>query len=224
MIKFGISEILKAVSDTEDYDKKIGILRKNDSPVFRHILRLAFTPGVKWLLPEGKPKIKYNDLPGQQGNLFAEWRRFYLFFPGGNDNLPDKQREAIFSHVLESLDPKDADLICYIKDGIMPYESVTAALIHDAFPGLLPEETKPFVEVAAADIPPEVIRENVTLALDEAVLATLSKDDITAMEKSGFRIIIKSKEPAAVVPLVEPSVETAPITTPKKKATKTKNG
>lgn len=140
MIKYGISEILSKVSETEDFEARVAILKQNDSNVLRHIFRLTYTPGVQWLLPPGKPPLNFNNNPGQQGNLFAEWRRFYLFFPGGNDNLKQSKREAIFIQILESLDPKDAELICSIKDGVMPYDHVDAELVNAAFPGLLPPD------------------------------------------------------------------------------------
>lgn len=138
MPKLGISEIFEKISAETKMDVRVKILRDNDSPVLRHILRLAFTPGVQWLLPKGKPPFVANEVPGQQGNLFAEWRRFYLFFPGGNDNLNQIKRETIFIQILESLDPRDADLICAIKDGEMPYKGVTDILVENTWPGLIP--------------------------------------------------------------------------------------
>jgi hypothetical protein len=137
MPRLGISEILEKVSNESNPDHKVRILLENDSPVLRHILRLAFTPGVEWLLPEGTPPFQVNNLPGQQGNLYAEWRRFYLFFPGGNDNLKQMKRETIFVQILETLDPRDAVLICSIKDGKMPYKTVTANLVEKTWPGLI---------------------------------------------------------------------------------------
>lgn len=139
MIRLGIAEILEKVQNEPKPATKVKILQQNDTAVFRHVLRLAFTKGVQWLLPPGKPPFKVNDLPGQQGNLFAEWRRFYLFFPGGNDGLKQTKREMIFIQILESLDPRDADLICAIKDGEMPYKTVTKLLVTKAFPDLFEE-------------------------------------------------------------------------------------
>lgn len=138
----GISEILEMVSKETKPDAKVDILRKHNSPVLRDILRLAYDKEKVWLLPEGNPPIKFNDLPGQQGNLYSEWRRMYLFFDGGNPNLTDLKREYIFIQILESLDPKDAELLCSVKDKKMPYKTVTKALIEKAWPGFFPELAK----------------------------------------------------------------------------------
>lgn len=142
MRRLGISEILIKASSAKTREERVAIIRQNDSNVLRGFLKLYFTPGVRWLLPEGHPPHRFNDMPGQEGNLYAEWKRFYLFFPGGNNNLDQRKREMIFIQILESIDPKDADLVCFIKDGIMPYDNLPYDVIDDAFPGLVPSQRK----------------------------------------------------------------------------------
>lgn len=142
MRRLGISEILIKASSAKTREERVTILKQNDSNVLRGILKLVYTPGVHWLLPEGHPTHRFNDMPGQEGNLYSEWKRFYLFFPGGNNNLDQRKRELIFVQVLESIDPKDADLICFLKDGIMPYDNLEYDVIDDAFPGLVPSQRK----------------------------------------------------------------------------------
>ena len=219
MIRFGISEILALVSEKEEFNDRVKILRDNDSAVLRHIFKLAFTPGVKWLLPEGRPPIRLNDLPGQQGNLFAEWRRFYLFFPGGNDNVKQSKRESVFIQVLESLDPKDANLICDIKDGIMPYMHVDAELINTAFPGLLPEQVK-VLEVV--ETPVEVKTKKASTKTSDNIVKTtpdqlsnLTDDDLEIIKGMGIDIILES----APAETIQPTTKTT-----KKKAITKLNG
>jgi hypothetical protein len=134
MVALGISEILKKVEAEKDVDKKVEILRQNNSPVLQGILRMPFHKDLRWLLPEGKPPFKPTDEIGTQGRLFSEWRRLYLFFPG--TPLNQTKREMIFIQILETLDPNDADLLCAVKDKKMPYKSVTKSLIEKAFPGI----------------------------------------------------------------------------------------
>jgi len=135
MPRLGISEVLEQVSEAKKPEEKIELLRKHNSTVLRDVLRLAYDKDKVWLLPEGNPPFTRNELPGQQGNLFAEWRRMYLFFEGGNPNLTAVKREYLFIQMLESIDPRDADLICSIKDKKMPYKTVTKKLIEMAYPG-----------------------------------------------------------------------------------------
>ncbi len=138
MPRLGIAEILEKVSNEKNIDRRVKILHENDSPVLRGLLRLAYTPGVQWLLPEGTPPFNRNGYLDQNGNLYSQWRKFYLFFPGGNDALAKSKREMIFIQILESIDPRDADLLCAIKDGIMPYSNVNGLLVDKAWPGLIP--------------------------------------------------------------------------------------
>lgn len=138
MRRLGISEILKRASEITSDDQRVMWLRQNDSPTLRTILTGAFDPGVKWLLPEGNPPYKPNDLVDQQHRLFTETRKLYLFVEGGNPNLKQLRREALFVELLETLDPEDSKLILAIKDKTLPYPGVTIAIINTAFPGLIP--------------------------------------------------------------------------------------
>ena len=135
MPRLGISEILEKVQEAKTADEKVLILRQNNSPVLRDILRLAYDKEKVWLLPEGTPPYEINTLTNQQGVLLGEWRKMYLFFEGGNPNLTPIKREYLFIQMLGSIDPKDAALICQIKDKKMPYKSITKNLIEKAYPG-----------------------------------------------------------------------------------------
>jgi len=150
MVTLGISEILTKADNAKTTDEKVEILRKHHSTVLIDVLRMPYDKKLKWLLPEGMPPIKKNEFVGQEGNLYAEWRRMYLFFEGGPKSGPpmtQTKRESLFVQVLESLDTKDAELLCSIKDKKMPYKGITKAVVEKAFPGiydfLKEEKTEP---------------------------------------------------------------------------------
>lgn len=138
MRRLGISEILKRASEITDEDARVAWLQQNDNPTLRTVLQGALDPGIKWLLPEGNPPYKPNDLVDQQHRLFTESRKLYLFVEGGNPNLKQLRRESLFIELLESLDPEDAKLMLSVKDKTLPYPGVTADVINRAFPGLIP--------------------------------------------------------------------------------------
>lgn len=205
MRRLGISEILIKASNAETRKERVAILKQNDSNVLRGILRLHFTPGVRWLLPEGHPKHRFNDLPGQEGNLYSEWKRFYLFFPGGNNNLEQRKREMIFVQILESIDPKDADLICFIKDGIMPYDNLPYDVIDDAFPGLVPSrrETKMLLDDKEIELDPkekrakllaELAKLDAELIMDVPLLKEAEKVEIPKVVKKPISKQLKGAE------------------------------
>jgi len=135
-----ISEIIEDCGKSKKKDDKVAVLRANDSAVLRAILKYAYDPQIEWLLPTGKPPYKPSQAFDGQGMLFTETRRLYLFVRGGNDRLTPLRREALFIGLLEALDPKDAELVCAVKDRKLPH-GVTEAVVRAAFPGLLNERT-----------------------------------------------------------------------------------
>lgn len=138
-MKLGVAEILKLAAETKGTDQKIEVLRKHFNPTLGTILRYALDPSVKWLLPEGDPPFKKNEFTDQQGVLYSEARRLYLFVEGGNSNLTSLRRETLFIQLLENVDPEDAKVLLAAKDKKLPYKGLTAKLIDQAYPGLLPK-------------------------------------------------------------------------------------
>jgi hypothetical protein len=134
----GVSEILEKASQITDRVERISFLQKNSSLPLHTVLQGAFDPRIKWLLPEGEPPYKPNDLVDQQHVFFSECRKMYLFVEGGNNDLKQLRRETLFVELLERVDPKDAKLLLAIKDKHMPYPGITEDVIKEAFPGLLP--------------------------------------------------------------------------------------
>jgi len=137
MMKLSVSEILKKASEMKNENDRIQWLRNNNSVALESVLRGAFDPKIKWLLPEGAPPYKPNDLVDQQNKLYAEARKLYLFIEGGNPDLKQLRRETLFVELLESVDPEDAKLLLAIKDKHLPYPGVTPDVVTKAFPGIL---------------------------------------------------------------------------------------
>lgn len=138
-MKLGVAEILRKAAEIKGTDNKIEFLRQQFNPVLGQILQYALDPKHKWLLPEGDPPYKPNGYPDQQGVLYAEARRLYLFLEGGNANLSPVRRETLFIQFLENIDPDDAKVILAAKDKKLPFKGLTPKLIDQAYPGLLPK-------------------------------------------------------------------------------------
>lgn len=132
----GISEILQEADKARGEAAKLKVLQDNSNPTLKAVLGAAFDPNIVWDLPETdppyKPMPKEND---QQGRLYNEVRRFYIFFKG-QTALKAHKREALFIELLESVDPDDAKLLCSIKNKTLPYKTINLALIKKAFPNL----------------------------------------------------------------------------------------
>ena len=137
-MKLGVAEILEKISGMTSRSDRIRMLQENNSVALQTVLRGAFDPSIKWLLPEGEPPYKPNDLVDQEHIFYHECRKMYLFVEGGNPGLKQLRREALFVQLLETVDAKDAKLLLAIKDKHLPYPGVTPDIIKEAFPGLLP--------------------------------------------------------------------------------------
>jgi hypothetical protein len=136
-MKLSMSEILKNASEMTKKQEKVDYIRANDSPALRALFKYAYDDKVKFLLPEGEPPYKPNTLPDQEGILYSELRRLYLFIEGGNDNLKPVRREYLFVQLLETVDKEDAKLLISVKDKKIPYKGITKKLIEEIYPGLL---------------------------------------------------------------------------------------
>lgn len=132
-----VAEILEEASKITKKEERIQFLRQNYNPVLGKIVQWTFDSRIKWLLPEGKVPYNPTKYLDQEGNLYNESRRLYLFVEGGNPNLKPVRREFLFIQLLETLSPKEAALIESIKDKKMPFKGLTAKFFEEAYPGLI---------------------------------------------------------------------------------------
>jgi uncharacterized protein DUF6433 len=138
-MRIGVGEFLEQVSKTRKKQDKVAALKHNDSYVLRTVLQGAFDPRIKWVLPEGEPPYTPNSLVDQENVFIHDCRKLKYFIEGGAPNLTPVKRERMFIELLEAVDPRDAKLICSMKDKKLPWPGITAELVKEAFPGLLPE-------------------------------------------------------------------------------------
>lgn len=135
-----VAEILEEIAALKKKEDKITKLRENVSNmVMLKILQWTYDQRIKWLLPEGEVPYNPTKYLDQEGNLYNEARRLYLFVEGGNPNLKQIRREFLFIQLLETLSPKEAQLLASVKDKKLPYKGITEKLVQEAFPGLINE-------------------------------------------------------------------------------------
>jgi len=139
-MRVGVAEFLEKVSKLKKKEDKVEALKSNDSYVIRTILQGAFDPRIKWLIPEGTPPFKANQLVDQENVLIKDARKLVYFVDGGGNNLKPLKRETMFIEFLESLAPADAIMICAIKEKKLPWKGITVDIINEAFPNFIPVE------------------------------------------------------------------------------------
>lgn len=139
-MRLGIFEVLKKTSELTSFQDRVVFLRQNDNGALRMVLKYALDPNIIWDLPDTDPPYKPTIFPGQENMLMAESRRLYLFIRGGNPNLKQTRREALYIEMLESVHPEDAILLNHAKNKKLPYKNITVKLVNEAFPGLIEDK------------------------------------------------------------------------------------
>ena len=113
-----MSEILELVHKQRTKAKKVQVLKQYRDDALTAVLIWNFDPSVTSALPDGDVPYTPNDVPEgtDHTSLRREWKNLYHFIKGGNDELSGLRRESMFVQMLEGLHPKEADLICLVKD------------------------------------------------------------------------------------------------------------
>jgi hypothetical protein len=132
----GMAEFLTKVGKLSRTQEKINELKANDTFALRVVLQAAYDPTVKFLLPEGVPPYKKNDLVDQENILHREASHIQYFVEGFHPNLAQNKRELMFVQFLERLAPADAELLCTIKDK-KPIKGITSGHVKEALPDLI---------------------------------------------------------------------------------------
>jgi|TARA_R110000744_G_scaffold66941_1_gene136769 hypothetical protein len=132
-----ISEILDKVSKLKSKKDKVNFLQEHNTDSLRMVLKSAFDPKIKWLLPEGDVPYARNDAPeGTEHSVLAyEARKLYHFMEGGNADINQNKRETMFVQMLEGLHESEADVLCAAKDKVLhkKYKGLSVPVIKEAF-------------------------------------------------------------------------------------------
>lgn len=130
-------EVVELVQSTKSRKAKIEALKKHESGPLKDYLRCVFDDRIQFLLPEGKPPFE----PSEEQSVPSSWRREnkklqYIVKGLKADKMLPLKRETIFIGVLESVHPKDADLLVDMINKKAP-KTITRKLVEETFPSLL---------------------------------------------------------------------------------------
>ena len=160
-----IFEILDLVSKQKSNAKKVQVLTTYEHDALKSVLKWNFDPGIISLLPPGEvpyaepeEQTAYagtlsenlrreaagggsatgQDLDGRgRTSLRREWKNLYHYVRGGNDKLPKARREMMFINLLRGLHPREAELLCLVKDKDLESQyDISWANVKQAFPNM----------------------------------------------------------------------------------------
>jgi len=161
-----VFEILDLVSSQNTNEKKIEVLKTYEHDSLKSILIWNFDESIISLLPEGD--VPYSDFKDQNiysGNLSdnlireasggesatqqdlegrgktslrREYQNLYHFVKGGNDTLSTIRRETMFINILQGLHPKEAEVLCLVKDKKLTTKyNITKELVSESYPDIV---------------------------------------------------------------------------------------
>ena len=160
-----VFEVLEVVSSQRSAAKKVEVLKKYEHNSIKAVLIWNFDESVVSVVPEGE--VPYgdpneqsaydgslsrniaNEVKGGQSatgqdldgrnktSLRKEWNILYNFVKGGNDSLTKTRREMMFINLLRGLHPKEAELLCLVKDKLLTTKyKLTKANVSEAYPDI----------------------------------------------------------------------------------------
>jgi len=140
MARLLIPEVFDQFEKLTKKEDRISLLKEQNHPALQDILRIAFDADVISVLPKGAPPYDKDDAPEgySQTSLFRTHKQFKYFFKGPIANQAEPiRREGIFLNILETMHPRESQLLIDAKDKKLKIKGLTKALIDEAFPGLI---------------------------------------------------------------------------------------
>lgn len=132
-----LHEVLKKVHNAKTKEKKIEILRENNSDALRMIIKGSFDPNIEWVVPEGDVPYNKNEAPDgtEHTILLQESKKLWRFIKGADNQTPQWKKENMFVQMLEGLSQGEAEVVVAAKDKKLHqvYKGLSAAVVKEAF-------------------------------------------------------------------------------------------
>ena len=135
-----VYEVLEKAASKRAKADKIAVLREHGrNMALRDVLQGAFDERVQWKLPTGYVPYTPAREEAVPATLRKEHLKFKYFVAGLRDceRLNNLKRERMFLDIVESIHPKDAELLINMINKKPPVKGITKALVKEAFPDLL---------------------------------------------------------------------------------------
>jgi len=133
-----LHEIIDLVVKAKTRKEKLEMLKLHDSILLLNLLKGTFDDGLQWNLPQGPVPYEPADARSFPSNLKSQLNTLQYFVKGGKgEALLPLKRETMFLRLIESIHPKDAELIVKMVNKQQPGKGITKKLVQEAFPTLI---------------------------------------------------------------------------------------
>jgi hypothetical protein len=136
-----VYEVFDEFAKADSKQDKINVLANNWTPTVKLVLQLAYRPEMEWKFKDYPERYKKPDTkPGiSYASLDTELKRLYMFRVGNEtaEKLTTKRAEEILMVLLESLEPREADVVIGIFKKDLGVKGLTYKFIRDNIPDVL---------------------------------------------------------------------------------------
>jgi len=138
-----IFEVLDEFELADNKKDRMAVIERNLSKTLVEVFELAYHPNYEWLITEmpNNYKIPNDVLPGiTSAQLSNQIRKMYMFRKGDEtaEKLTPQKRNELLLQILESLEPREAEVIIGIFQKDLGVRGLNYKFIKEAFPNLLP--------------------------------------------------------------------------------------
>lgn len=133
-----VHEVFEKFEKAKTRAEKIQVLKQNETWALKDVIKGALDPKIEWLLPKGEVPYTACEAHNAPSTLLRKNVDFKYVVKGGPGmRMPAFKREKIFLGIVESIHPKDAELVCAMINKQLPVKGLTPKIVEEAFPGLL---------------------------------------------------------------------------------------
>ena len=134
-----VYEIFEEFSKAKNKAERLQVLEQYKSEIpFKDVLRGTFDDMLVFKLPAGTPPYTPNKPQSSPSSLLRRHKEFGLFVENGpGATMPAFKRELKFIQMLESIHPKDAEIVLAMVSKTSPVKFLTKKLVEEAYPGLI---------------------------------------------------------------------------------------
>jgi hypothetical protein len=136
-----IYEILEKFDAVETREERKDVLLSNQYEHLKEVLKYTFNPKYQFFVEDTFPVdyIQPDTFPGLRvAGIESEIRKAYLFLKGDQtaESLTEQKRHNLLLQLLESFEPKEAQIWFKMMQKDLQVEGLTESLVKEVFPEL----------------------------------------------------------------------------------------